>query len=242
MSYHIVSIDSPQCFLSSKDGQLICKTAEGRKSLPMEDIAAIVITSFSPVLHGQLLLDAAKHHVALIVCEAFKPVSILLPANRSTDTHLTRAQFGIKASLRQTLWTKTVDAKCQNQYWLAALVAPSSPKVEAMRQTAFGKHAHKESMCAREFWQMLGSLTAAKFERSRFGGGMNNLLNYGYAVLLSICLQKLLAVGLDPTFGISHVTRERCTPLAYDIMEPFRPYVDWFVIQWIQQQDRKSVV
>ena len=61
------------------------------------------------------------------------------------------------------------------------------------------------------------------------------MLNYGYAVLLSTVLQKLFGVGLDPTFGISHVTRERSTPLAYDLMEPFRPCVDWRVATWVRQ-------
>lgn len=46
MSYHIVSIDSPQCSLSCKDGQLTCKTAEGERKLPLEDVASIIITSF----------------------------------------------------------------------------------------------------------------------------------------------------------------------------------------------------
>ncbi len=32
MSYHIVSIDSPQCSLSCRDGQLTCKTAEGERN------------------------------------------------------------------------------------------------------------------------------------------------------------------------------------------------------------------
>ena len=48
---------------------------------------------------------------------------------------------------------------------------------------------------------------------------MNDLRNYRYTVLLSTVLQKLFGVGLDPTFGISHVARERSTPLAYDLME-----------------------
>ena len=48
-------------------------------------------------------------------------------------------------------------------------------------------------------------------------------------------------MGLDPTFGLSHVARERSTPLAYDLMEPFRPCVDWRVYQWaMQHPDRKD--
>jgi hypothetical protein len=30
--------------------------------------------------------------------------------------------------------------------------------------------------------------------------------------------------------------RERSTPLAYDLMEPFRPCVDWRVAQWVRDQ------
>src|SRR5580698_10010068 len=91
MSYHIVSIDSANCSLSCRDGQLTCRTPEGERKLPLEDVASIIITSFSATIHSQLFLEAAKHGVALIICEDFKPTSLVLPANRSTDTLLTRA-------------------------------------------------------------------------------------------------------------------------------------------------------
>jgi hypothetical protein len=65
-------------------------------------------------------------------------------------------------------------------------------------------------------------------------------LNYGYAVLLSTVLQKLFGVGLDPTFGISHVARECSTPLAYDLVEPFRPCVDWRVYQWVKKHPDRA--
>ena len=68
MSYHIVSIDAPQCSLSCRDGQLTFKDAKGdEKQLPLEDIASIIITSFSATIHSQLFLEAAKHGVALIL-------------------------------------------------------------------------------------------------------------------------------------------------------------------------------
>ena len=236
MSYHIVSIDSPQCSLSCKDGQLTCKTAEGEKKLPLEDIASIIITSFSASIQSNLFLEAAKHGVALIICESFKPVSLVLPANRSTDTILSRAMINLTPKARAALWQKTIDAKCQNQFALAEHIAPEGKGLDAMRQTAFGKKPHKEAICAKMFWQIFGrTLNDEDFIRDRGRGGLNHFLNYGYAVLLSTVLQKLFGVGLDPTFGISHVERERSTPLAYDIMEQFRPCVDWRVCQWVKQ-------
>ena len=101
MSYHIVSIDSPQCRLSCRDGQLTCRTpgAEER-TLPLEDVASIIITSFSAEIHSHLLLEAARHGVSLILCESHKPASLVLPANRSTDTLLTRASRRALARFR----------------------------------------------------------------------------------------------------------------------------------------------
>jgi CRISPR-associated protein Cas1 len=236
MSYHIVSIDSPQCSISCRDGQLTCRTDDGERKLPLEDVASIIVTSFSASIHSELIVQAAKHGVALIICEAFKPVSLLLPANRSTDTLLTRAQISLSEKIRAQLWQKTVDAKCQNQFSLAAAIAPGEKSLDGFRGTAYGKKAHKEAICAKLFWQIWGrSLNQPEFNRDHKAGGLNALLNYGYAVLLSTMLQKLFGVGLDPTFGISHAPRERSTPLAYDLMEQFRPCVDWRVYQWVKQ-------
>lgn len=285
MSYHIVSIDAANCSLSCRDGQLVCRTTEGERKLPLEDVASIIITSWSAQIHSELFLQAAKHGVALIICEAFKPVSLVLPANRSTDTLLSRALLTLPPRTTAQLWQKTVDAKCANQLSLAEKLAPDDSRLAAMRVTALGRKPHKEAICAKAFWQIFGTATSVTgradlpvgpdssapasaamraegnalnaniaplvrpedgaarqrgptgedFTRTRDGGGLNDLLNYGYAVLLSTVLQKLFGVGLDPTWGISHAPRERATPLAYDLMEPFRPCVDWRIFQWVTQ-------
>jgi CRISPR-associated protein Cas1 len=235
VSYHILSIDS-DCSLSCKNGQVTCRVGDSTpKTIALEDVASIIITSFSVVLHSHLLLEAAKHGVALIICESFKPVSLLIPANRSSDTLLTRAQVEISAKKRADLWRKTIDAKCANQLSLASELAPDHYGLAALKSIAKGKHPAKEAMCAKAFWQIYGSaLGQANFNRDRGEDGINALLNYGYAVLLSTVLQKLFAVGLDPTFGVGHAIRERSTPLAYDLMEPFRSCVDWRVAQWVK--------
>lgn len=235
MSYHILSIDS-DCSLSCKNGQVTCRIGDASpKTVALEDVASIIITSFSVVIHSHLLLEAAKHGVALIICESFKPVSLLLPANRSTDTLLTRAQVDLPSIKKQTLWKRTIDAKCANQLSLARELAPDHFGLPAMESIARGKHPAKEAMCAKAFWQIYGdALNQPDFNRERDQDGTNTLLNYGYAVLLSTILQKLFGVGLDPTFGIGHAIRERSTPLAYDLMEPFRSCVDWRVAKWIR--------
>lgn len=187
-------------------------------------------------MHSHLLLEAAKHGVALIFCEKFKPVSLLLPANRSSDTLLTKAEVRLDAKKREALWRRTIDAKCTNQAYLAGIFNPDHPKRTALEAAAKGRGVTKESTCARYYWNIFGDiLNQHRFKRAPGCDGVNSFLNYGYAILTSMVLQKLLAVGLDPTFGIAHAVRERSAPLAYDLMEPFRPCVDRRVIAWLDQ-------
>jgi CRISP-associated protein Cas1 len=259
MSFHIVSIDSPQCSLSCKDGQLTCKTPEGEKKLPIEDVASIIITSFSANIHSHLFLEAAKHGVALIICEDFKPASLVLPANRSTDTLLSRALLKLDQKTITKLWQQTVDAKCRNQYSLAAHLCPDDRALSLLRETASGRKPHKEAICAKLFWQVFGRFTTALcgqqqtgiFLRDRTSGGLNALLNYGYAVLLSTVLQKLFGLGLDPTFGISHVIQwvqqhNGLAPVPEDdpfskaewtVTAPFRKWVTGFPLDRVEYLD-----
>ncbi len=74
--------------------------------------------------------------------------------------------------------------------------------------------------------------------RERTQEGLNSLLNYGYAVLLSTVLQKLFGVGWTRRLAFRMRRGERSAPLAYDLMEPFRPCVDWRVVQWVRQNPK----
>lgn len=238
MSHHVVSIDANKCYIGWKRGQLICKDdLNGDRSLPLEDIAAIVITSFSATLHSSLILEAAKKGVALILCERFEPVSLMLPVNRSSDTLLTKATLALDKRKRATFWKKTLHAKCKNQLAFASSLSPEHPSLRNLSINAEGDRKNKEATCGRHYWQVYRDCVSdSEFRRQPKGDGLNSLLNYGYAVLLSIMLQKLLAVGLDPTFGIHHEIRERSAPLAYDMMEPFRPLVDARVYRWVTEE------
>lgn len=243
MSFHIVTIDSNECSLTCSRGRLICSQSNSTepKSVPLEDVAAIVITSFSAKLHSNLLVESAKNGIALVICEHFSPISVLLPANRSSDTLLTKAELVLDKKKRNGLWRKTVDAKCKNQYSLVSRLAPQFERLDRLKTEAFGKSQHKESTCAQYYWRAWATaIEDPDFKRHSPEHSANILLNYGYAVLLSTVLQSMFACGLDPTFGISHVVRERSTPLAYDLMEPFRPCVDWRVAQWLIDHPKET--
>ena len=67
----------------------------------------------------------------------------------------------------------------------------------------------------------------------------NAILNYLYAVLESECRLAATALGLDPGIGILHVDMPYRDSLACDLMEPVRPVVDAYFLDWISRDPLK---
>lgn len=235
MSYHILSIDAYTCRLSCERGQLRCDDGiNPSRTIPLEDVGAIVLSSFKATLTSNLLIEMAKNRIGFVLCESHQPAALLLPADRATDTALLRHLAVMPAQLRRRLWEKTLDAKCGNQAVLAQTWNPDHPGIPDLKKFSESRKSSREAECARLFWSVFSDTWSnSSFRRGRKEEGFNALFNYAYAVLLSCVLQYLFALGLDPCFGIFHQSREHAAPLAYDLMEPFRPAFDANVARWI---------
>jgi hypothetical protein len=64
----------------------------------------------------------------------------------------------------------------------------------------------------------------------------NAMLNYLYAVLESEARLAAAALGLDPGLGVLHVDAGNRDSLALDLLEPVRPQVDSYLLDWITHQ------
>jgi len=67
----------------------------------------------------------------------------------------------------------------------------------------------------------------------------NAILNYLYSVLESEARLAAAALGLDPGLGVLHVDTPARDSLACDLMEPVRPQVDAYLLDWITRQPLK---
>jgi len=63
----------------------------------------------------------------------------------------------------------------------------------------------------------------------------NAVLNYLYALLESEACLSITALGLDPGLGFLHLDNPRRDNLACDVMEPVRPIVDAYLLDWINR-------
>lgn len=91
---------------------------------------------------------------------------------------------------------------------------------------------------ARRYWQAIGQALPPPWNfqgRSRRPAAdpFNALINYGYGMLYGKVEQALFAAGLDPHLGILHVDEYDRPTMAYDLIEPFRPWVDRLVVEKI---------
>jgi CRISPR-associated endonuclease Cas1 len=91
-----------------------------------------------------------------------------------------------------------------------------------------------------DHWRCFGARVSPLTRSPRLAANpVNAILNYLYAVLESESRLAASALGLDPGLGVLHVDTPNRDSLACDLMEPVRPQVDAYVLDWITRYPLK---
>jgi CRISPR-associated protein Cas1 len=126
------------------------------------------------------------------------------------------------------LWQQTIAAKIENQYALMqARGIPAAKMKQWSKEVKPGDEQNHESRAAAFYWSLVTGVE--DFRRDRERSDLNVWFNYGYSILRAIAARSLVSSGLLPVLGIFHKGKYNAYALADDIMEPYRPIVD----QWI---------
>lgn len=85
-----------------------------------------------------------------------------------------------------------------------------------------------------EHWRVFGARRSPLSGSARLAANpVNAMLNYLYAVLESEANLAVTALGIDPGLAFLHADTPSRNSLACDLMEPVRPLVDSYVLDWI---------
>lgn len=210
-----------------------------QKSVPIEDIGFVILEHRQIDISLPLLNALSDNNVAVILCgDDFMPNAMLmnLDSNR-TQGESFRAQIEASEPLKKGLWKQTVEAKIRNQAALLNKLGLDGDKLKPYyANVKSGDADNREGIAAKIYWS---ELFGSGFVRLRDGAEPNNLLNYGYTLLRAAVARSLMGSGLFPAFGIFHRNRYNAFPLADDIMEPYRPYVDEIVYGLYADGERK---
>ena len=222
-------------YLRMKDRQLKVidpETNSEKASVPIEDIAVLVLDHPQLTITHALMADIIDRNVALISCDSrHLPSGLMLPLDGNhVQTERFRKQINASEPLLKNLWAKTVKAKIENQAALLKRLNFDNKRLLAfVPQIRSGDPENMEGRAASVYWKIL--FEEHDFTRERYGTEPNQHLNYCYAILRAIVARALVSSGLLPTLGIFHRNKYNAYCLADDIMEPYRPFCDELVYE-----------
>jgi CRISPR-associated protein Cas1 len=211
------------------------ETKEAKGKVPVEDLGLLMLDHFQITISHQLIQKMMANNVVIISCDAHHlPHGIMLPLFGHTQ-HSDRVKDQLEASepLKKQLWKQTVECKIQNQKEvLIKLGNYYEPMIGYQNNVKSGDITNMEGIAAQHYWKYLISL---EFLRQRFGDSPNQFFNFGYSVLRSIVARAIVETGLLSVLGIFHKNKYNPYCLADDLMEPYRPFVDLLVMQWLEK-------
>jgi CRISPR-associated endonuclease Cas1 len=142
-----------------------------------------------------------------------------------TSTADAIAQFGAEVPDADSIITiRLIESQAARAYWSAWSTLPITfPKNDLVRVP--------------DHWCTFGARVSPLTGSPRLAANPPNaILNYLYSVLESEARLAAAALGLDPGLGVLHVDTSARDSLACDLMEPVRPQVDAYLLDWITRQ------
>lgn len=229
MGWRILQITKP-CKLSVKNRQLVYEPfEEDSLKLPLEDISVIILENKQVLLSNSLLSELTEYNVVLFSCNASHlPSGTFFPYhNHSRYAEMAWIQTESSEPLKKRLWQEIVKAKINNQAAvLETLNKEGSKKLfEIAKMVQSGDAKNAEAYAAGLYWKYL----FGDFNRGDDSNIINSALNYGYAIVRGAMARAVVGAGLLPCFGIHHANKLNQFNLVDDLMEPFRPFVDYKV-------------
>lgn len=205
---------------------LVCRNEEETK-IYIPEISYVILESTSISLTTALLSELIKNNVKIIFCdEHHNPESELvgLYQHYNCVKHIQK-QFQWKDYTKGKVWAEIVKNKIAQQ---ANLLACANCPQEAKMLRAYCTQVENNDITNREGHAAkvyFNALFGKEFQR-RDQAFTNKVLNYGYAILLSMFNREIVRQGYLTQIGIWHKNEFNYFNLSSDIMEPFRAIVD----------------
>lgn len=206
----------------------------------LDEIDIIIIESLYCNTTIKLLTEISKKGINVLFCgENHMPIGVLTSINDNQRTaKYNRIQFGWKKEVKQRVWTKIIKHKILLQI-VCLYKLNKMDKIEMlknyMNEVESGDITNREGLAAKVYFHELFGLD---FVRTRKAEDIiNSSLNYIYQVIRAKLAQEIIAHGYIPTLGIYHCSEYNYFGLADDFIEVYRPIVDFYVVQLINEEN-----
>ncbi|PID47313.1 MAG: subtype II CRISPR-associated endonuclease Cas1 [Proteobacteria bacterium] len=237
MRWNVVELSENGLYAKLSRGFLCVMNGEKQLGkVIIDEMCCLLLTAEQAVLSKPLMVRLAECGIPIVICGSnYHPISVNLPyaahhqPNRALDLQLSATE-----PLKKRLWQQVVKRKIENQASTLKQLHPDKTSVENQfsrlaDKVRSGDPENIEAQAAKLYWKtiMSGGFT----RNSGSQDTLNAALNYGYTVIRAACARAIVAAGLLPALGIYHSNQRNAFCLADDLMEPYRPLVDYEIFK-----------
>lgn len=238
MSYRCIYVRKADK-INLRDNNLVVTNNEREVLVPLEDIALILIEDQHSVITVKLIASLSSYYIGLIICnEKYMPTSITLPLYMHyKQLKVFYMQLDTKKPFNSQLWYKIIKQKIENQKKIIHSTTKDEYTImklnECEKDLKSNDKTNREGLAAKYFF---AGLYGNSFNRNQNSDDeINAALNYGYTILMANMSRLLAMYGFNTTIGIHHCSKTNNFNLSCDLMEPFRPIVDYVVYQNLKE-------
>jgi len=225
-----VEFATPGTRFSVAHRQLVVERPDLPKAtLPIEDLGVVIVDDVRATYTQTVFLELlAAGATVMVTGRDHLPAGMMLPLDaHHVQTERHRAQVEASVPVKKRIWQALIGAKIALQSAvLLHFTSHHGGLLPMSKRVRSGDPDNLEAQAAQRYWP---TLFGEDFRRDRQAEGINALLNYGYAVMRAAIARAIVASGLIPSLGVFHSNRSNPFCLADDLLEPYRPYVDWRV-------------
>lgn len=228
MSWRTVMVTNPSK-LDYSLGYLVVRDVKSTVKIHLSEISVLIVENTACSVTAALMSEMINKKIKVIFCdEKRNPCSELTPYYGSHDcSQKLKNQICWSESSKQQVWTAIVAEKIKNQ---ALLLRYYNLEQHAMLDNYLGElefndASNREGHAAKVYFN---ALFGKSFIRSD-DNPINAALNYGYSLILSAFNREIVCSGYLTQLGLFHDNMFNQYNLGCDLMEPFRPIVDFKV-------------
>lgn len=252
-----VVITSRGAYLHEKDGLFEVRTPERSVELSPAKVSSIVIGAAATLSTGSIRLAVENNIDILFLDEFGDPFarawhcgfgSIAAIRRKQMEWAISETggawivdQIADKLDQQKALLEELLRRRPEGREAHASTVSELAALAEALRGVEGCPETIREKVFALEarggklYFECLAEIVPAKWRfqgRSRRPAkdAFNAFLNYGYGVLYGLIDRAAVLAGLDPHLGLLHTDGYGRPSLVFDLIEPYRPWVDRVVV------------
>ncbi len=203
--------------------------------IAMDDIHALILSANQIQFSKNIMVECAERNIIMVICGYnYLPTALVIPHNGHFNaTAMLENQIALTKPLKNRLWQGIVQQKIKNQAHIVQKnhgpIASYLKLMALVERVESADKTNQEAVAARLYWP---ALMGATFKREQDGTDIINIAcNYGYAILRATVARALVGNGFNTALGLFHHNKLNPFCLVDDIMEPYRPIIDFFVVQ-----------